>query len=1067
MKICFATDVNYPNYTKRIQRNTLKDFLDRKLYEYDVSYYISTNRPKDLEKYDNIKNVRIFDINELRSSHDYSLQYELLPEDPTGIYPARYPWNLRRFVIEQAAKDGFDYIIYVDGDTVFHKHVNTEEIVNTIIRNHEPNTVKTNAAVFYYSKESTSEVFHLHPKYFEVLNREFKDEELHTMDGPCMIFIGENPEKILELTKVWHKFAEFGYKKEFGFGYESNFHGNLSFSIPISGFRVKSEAYPFYADHVSEDRYTYGNQHINSQEDVEEVLAPVEEDTFDGLFIKKNIPNTQPQISDDLFNVENIMVESTKSEPYIFGIPSSNTLNSNQSTHSENSITFLMSKYFSPKVQSKYTLIYESLFKPLKDGNLNILEIGVGTVSKTPLDGMSHVPSGMYGWKERNLGYEPGASLRGLRDYFTNSQIHGVDIQPDCLIEEERIKTVLFDSTDKSRADEFFEDGTFDIIIDDGDHDPNFQIKTLTNFYHKLHDGGLYIIEDVVNREKVCSYLDENEINYKNYDVNVIVISKKKNFEFTVPSEDIEMRKPEITELRAPEQPIHFVNEEKEFKINGIKFADRGFFINLDSSTDRLRLVVNQIKKYDIEGLNRFPALTDEWRHFSCTKSHLKVFETSLLEDYETIFVAEDDFMIEDLCYYPNGSPQKFNDVLQRVSEDLKNVEWDVLTFGCNPKGPLIPITDNLAVANKSTGAWAYLIKKKAYRYLLKNSNYKRDVTAIDDWLPLLNDKGFVTLTTIPLTINHGIGLVSTLQPAGPVNYDGWIKGSYHKFLYDIYPSNNFTNNIIEKDLTVIITGHFVENSIYYLNYLLHSLPNVLNKCKIFVHYDEHGVDINDQKIKLSAYFRDTRPNLNASISYSHGGLISSIDYIIDKIKTPYFLLLEHDWVFLDKTNIDFSSLLSAFNNHKFINAVWFSKDDNQMRGFEIADDVTGAITPFELESRVGECNLVTSCRWSNNPAIFRTEKMKEWFYNIIKNDHVGTSHQGSHNVEETMIPYYRNQIKENVWGDIKDNWGTYLYGNIGEGPYVGHTDASKRYQGQSKSQPEINGEEYIKNNPL
>ncbi len=194
MKICFATDVNYPNYTKRIQRNTLKDFLDRKLYEYDVSYYISTNRPKDLEKYDNIKNVRIFDINELRSSHDYSLQYELLPEDPTGIYPARYPWNLRRFVIEQAAKDGFDYIIYVDGDTVFHKHVNTEEIVNTIIRNHEPNTVKTNAAVFYYSKESTSEVFHLHPKYFEVLNREFKDEELHTMDGPCMIFIGENPE---------------------------------------------------------------------------------------------------------------------------------------------------------------------------------------------------------------------------------------------------------------------------------------------------------------------------------------------------------------------------------------------------------------------------------------------------------------------------------------------------------------------------------------------------------------------------------------------------------------------------------------------------------------------------------------------------------------------------------------------------------------------------------------------------------------------------------------------------------------------------------------------------------
>jgi adenylosuccinate synthase len=33
--------------------------------------------------------------------------------------------------------------------------------------------------------------------------------------------------------------------------------------------------------------------------------------------------------------------------------------------------------------------------------------------------------------------------------------------------------------------------------------------------------------------------------------------------------------------------------------------------------------------------------------------------------------------------------------------------------------------------------------------------------------------------------------------------------------------------------------------------------------------------------------------------------------------------------------------------------------------------------------------------------------------------------------------------------------------------PYVAHTDASQRYQGVAKSLPEINGEEFIKNNPL
>ena len=182
---------------------------------------------------------------------------------------------------------------------------------------------------------------------------------------------------------------------------------------------------------------------------------------------------------------------------------------------------------------------------------------------------------------------------------------------------------------------------------------------------------------------------------------------------------------------------------------------------------------------------------------------------------------------------------------------------------------------------------------------------------------------------------------------------------------------------------------------------------------------------------------------------------------------TPYFIFLEHDWVFLKKDTIDFQSILNSFNNNDFVHAVWLSKDDNTFRGFEITDDFDGSTTPFELESRVSECDLVTTCRWSNNPAIFRLSKFKEWFNNIIKNEHVGKVNQGSHNVEETMIPYYREQIKKFGWYNIRNNWGTYLYGNIGDGPYVGHTDASKRYQGTSRSQPEINGELYIQNNPL
>jgi hypothetical protein len=1012
MKICFATEVTYPNYVNRIKQSSLRCFIEKKLDELGVFYYISTNLPNNFEEYKNNDCIKVFGIDDLRKNNIESQKYELFPEDPTGLYPSRYPWNARRFIIEQAAKDGFDYIIYIDADTVFRPDLTTEEFYNQIISAYEPNTVKTNSTIFKYKSKSPEDVFNFHNLYIKHFNLNFEEDDYDTIDGPCQVFIGHTNQDILRLTSNWNKFAIFGYKREFGYGYGNNKHGNLSFVIPLSGFKLKWQGYPFYPNHITTDRYTHENRFTSVVE------QPIEES-----------PVTQTVSSD---------------------------------------LSQILSSYSCDKVASKYTGVYEFLLNPLKDEKIKLLEIGVGTVSKTPLEGMSHVPSTMYGWKEAHQNYNPGASLRGWRDFFVNGEIYGVDIQPDCLIEEERIKTFIFDSRNTEKVNQHFEDDSLDIIIDDGNHDPNFQIHTIINFYKKLKNHGLYIIEDVVEPETVRNYLKDNNIEHVYHDVRMITIKKNGTINFTKNEVFDEMKKPEITELKPAIEIINFLNEEKEFKINGIKFADRGFFINLNKSTDRLSLVVKQIKQFNIEGLNRFEALTDEWIHFSCTKSHLKVFETSLLEDYDTIFVAEDDFLIEETCFFPHGDKQNIHDVLSKVSEDLNSVEWDVLLFGCNPKAPLIPITNNLAVVNKSTGAWAYLIKKRAYRYLLKNSNYKKDVIAIDDWLPILNDKGFITLTTIPLTINHGVGLVSTLQPAGPVNYDGWIKGSYHKFLYDLYPNNNFLSNNIQNNITVVIAGHFVDDFLFYLNYLLHSLPEELKKCKILVNYDiSNELEPNAKKVMLSAFFRDVKHSMNTSVSFSYGGLISSIDNIIEQIRTPYFVFLEHDWVFLKKDSIDFNKLLTVFNTHNFVNAVWFAKDNNTVRAFEITDDIDGSTTPFIKEERVTECDLVTTCRWSNNPAIFRVSKFKEWFYGIIKNEHTGKTSQGSHNVEETMIPFYREIIKERGWNNVRDEWGTFLYGNIGEGPYVGHTDASRRYQGISKSQPEINGEEYIKNNPL
>lgn len=220
------------------------------------------------------------------------------------------------------------------------------------------------------------------------------------------------------------------------------------------------------------------------------------------------------------------------------------------------------------------------------------------------------------------------------------------------------------------------------------------------------------------------------------------------------------------------------------FSILGLEFANKGYFINLPQSTDRLNNVRNLEKKYQIQGLERFEALTDELHAYSCTKSHLKIFQESKDQNLEVIFVAEDDFNIEDTSYYP-GQRKPFQQTLKQVYNDLQNVHWDVLLFGCNPKETMEKVTECLYKIPKSTGAWAYIIKKDAYQYILENLNYRKDYIAIDDYLPLLNSKGFTTLTTVPLLINHAVGFVSTLQPRGPVNYDTWIQGNYHNFVYD------------------------------------------------------------------------------------------------------------------------------------------------------------------------------------------------------------------------------------------------------------------------------------------
>lgn len=180
----------------------------------------------------------------------------------------------------------------------------------------------------------------------------------------------------------------------------------------------------------------------------------------------------------------------------------------------------LMTKYGSDKTVNGYVPMYHSLFKNIRDESIDLLEVGIGTM-------IPGVPSSMVGYSQP--GYAPGGSLRAWRDYFTNGHIVGVDVQPDTQFTEERIQTVLADSSNRLMLDDVLGNRVFDIIIDDGLHYDETQIATMENLWHRVRPGGYYIIEDMPEWSRI-----PGEFRYKINDIigrdGFFFITEKKNF---------------------------------------------------------------------------------------------------------------------------------------------------------------------------------------------------------------------------------------------------------------------------------------------------------------------------------------------------------------------------------------------------------------------------------------------------------------------------------------------------------------------------------------------------------
>jgi hypothetical protein len=251
-KICFVLDTHYTNYVNRLKTTILKDYVENDMYNQGIGFIITTNMSEEFDEYKEY-GILIYDINEIRDNDSH--QFELLPKNPVGIYPSKFPWNLERFALKIAGELGYNIVINLDSDVKFNNQYDIKNFLNYINEIYEENTVVTNQAIFTYEKNSLNEIFYLHNSYIKHFNFTFEDSEYNSLDGPVIIYMGKSSNDIITYANNWNYLTIFGYKKEYGFGYGNIVCGNWSLCIPLSNFKLKWKSLPLTPFHKYEDRY--------------------------------------------------------------------------------------------------------------------------------------------------------------------------------------------------------------------------------------------------------------------------------------------------------------------------------------------------------------------------------------------------------------------------------------------------------------------------------------------------------------------------------------------------------------------------------------------------------------------------------------------------------------------------------------------------------------------------------------------------------------------------------------------------------------------------------------------
>lgn len=156
----------------------------------------------------------------------------------------------------------------------------------------------------------------------------------------------------------------------------------------------------------------------------------------------------------------------------------------------------------SDKITShSYEIVYNSLFSKYRVSCSNLLEIG----------------------------FDGGFALKAYSEYFTNSNIYGIDIKDNRSIiikNDSNIKVYIGDACSNDAINAF--GVMYDIIVEDASHLPEHQIQHFRDYNKLVNKGGIYIIEDIHENcfkrvyDETKKIAEENGFKIELYDLRYI-----------------------------------------------------------------------------------------------------------------------------------------------------------------------------------------------------------------------------------------------------------------------------------------------------------------------------------------------------------------------------------------------------------------------------------------------------------------------------------------------------------------------------------------------------------------